>query len=90
MLLPLPTALWARLDSRQSKVHRLSRQGLWFMMIGDAGESELMELAWRESEQSFMLRAADPALIKQAQDQAVHTLQQLFANNGYTVKIIWQ
>ena len=88
--LPLPTALWARLDSQKSNVYKLSRYGLWFMVLGDAGESELMELAWREAEQGFAQKAADPALIKQARQQAEKVIAQLFAKSGWSVNVIWQ
>ena len=88
--LPDPRVQWARLDSQKSNVHRLSRYGLWFMVIGDAGESELMELAWREAEESFGTLGASPSLIAQARQQAEKVITQLFAQANWQVKVIWQ
>ena len=88
--LPDPKVLWARLDSQQSKVERLSRYGLWFMVLGDAGESELVELAWKEAETSFAKLGASESLITQARQQAEKVITQLFAKSGWSVKVIWQ
>ena len=88
--LPAPRVQWARLDSQKSNVHRLSRYGLWFMVLGDAGESELMELAWQEAQESFATMGASPSLIAQARQQAEMVIAQLFAQANWKVKVIWQ
>lgn len=88
--LPAPKVVWARLDPQQSRVHRLSRYGLWFMVIGDAGESELVELAWREAQARFIERGADQSLITQAKQHSERVLGELFAQTGWTVKAAWR
>jgi len=90
LVLPQPTVLWARLDSTHSRVHRLSRHGLWFMVLGDAGESELVELAWREAEQGFAMRGNDSTLIEQAKQQSQKVLVGFFTQLGWQVKVVWR
>ena len=85
-----PKVVWARLDPQQSQVHRLTRTGLWMLLLGDAGEAELVELAWREAQARFIERGADQALIQQARQHAERVLGELFSQTGWTVKVQWR
>ena len=60
------------------------------MVLGDAGESELVELAWREAEQGFAMRGSDTKLLDQAKQQSQKVLTGFFTQLGWQVKVVWR
>jgi len=89
LVLPAPEVSRPRLDQEKTRVFELTRQGLWAVLPGDAGQSTAVNHAYRHAQKVVAAVGADPKLIEKARSDAEETLSAFFQALGWTVTVRW-
>ncbi len=79
----------ASLDHASTRVYRIDRRGLWYLVPGDAGEVTLLNEAMGRAEQVIADAADDAALLHRARTHAEQVIHPFFAELGWEVEITW-
>jgi hypothetical protein len=88
LTLPPPQVFSARLDHERTRVYQAHRTGLWKLLPGETGASELLENALAKAQQNLYEVASQKALLDLAAEQAQRSLRCLFQTLGWEVQVI--
>jgi len=89
IVLPAPRATSPRVDHDRTRVVRVSDEGLWTVVPGDAGRGRVIDRAYAEAQQTVAGVAGDPALADRARRRAEQVLGAFFRVCGWTVRVKW-
>ena len=89
LLLPAPVLDRPRLDWERSQVYRIDRGGLWKVMPGQAGETELINAALRQAQRRLIDATSRADLIAEAKTLTANHLNLLFASVGWRIEVRW-
>jgi hypothetical protein len=89
LVLPAPHVARPRLDHERTKIYRIDRSGLWQVVLGDAGESELINRALQDAQQMIAQVGSQRELIEQARCRTNELISSFFHVLGWHVQIQW-
>jgi Protein of unknown function (DUF4230) len=89
LVLTPPTVSSPRLDQDKTRLLYLTRQGLWSIVPGDAGQKAVVNQAYRHAQEVVAAVGRDPMQLEEARQHAESTLSGFFAAIGCKVTIRW-
>jgi hypothetical protein len=89
LLLPSPTVSSPRLDQEKTRLLYLTRQGLWAILPGEAGQEAVVNHAYRHAQAVVASAGNDPHLREEARHHAESTLGSFLAAIGWKVTVRW-
>jgi hypothetical protein len=87
--LPRPHLISYRLDHSATRLVSLSHNGLWMIVLGDAGRTAVLNRAYGEAERAVADAAVTPETIYEAAEHAQNVLAVFFGTGGWTIQIQW-
>jgi hypothetical protein len=89
LVLPEPQVQSPRVDHVRTRVFAITHDGLWLLVPGDAGRTEVINLAFVDAQRCVEMAAADPALMQRCRDQTRQVLTTFCRGFGWTVEVRW-
>jgi len=89
LVLPEPKVRYARLDHERTTIYDVSRQGLWWLTLGDEAARKLVNKAMKQAQVTVRSAARDPSLVEQARRRAERVLRTAFEAIGWDLKTQW-
>lgn len=89
LLLPQPTVSSPRLDQERTKLLCLTRQGLWAIVPGEAGQEAVVNHAYRHAQAIVASAGNDPHLLEEARHHAEAISDSFFSAIGWKVYVRW-
>jgi hypothetical protein len=89
LILPNPELRRPRLDHDRTRVYRVDRSGLWYLLPGDAGEAELVNYGMERAQATLLAAATRLGALNQARRHAEQVLTHFFDSRGEHVAIHW-
>jgi Protein of unknown function (DUF4230) len=90
LVLPEPKVRHARLDHERTTVYSVSRQGLWWLALGDEPARKLVNKVMKQAQAEVESAAQDPGLVEQARRRAERVLRGAFEVIGWEVDLGWE
>lgn len=88
--LPHPEVVTAYVDHETSRVHSITRQGTWFMALGDAAARRLVDEGFRGAQAQLNQFKPDADLMDRARGYAERLLSRQFDSVGWRLVVVWQ
>jgi hypothetical protein len=90
LVLHQPAVRSPRVDLQRTTLFEVTHEGLWLLVPGDAGRTELLNLAYAQAQRCLVTAAADPALQQRCREQTRQVVQTFCRGQGWEVEIQWE
>ena len=87
--LPPPRTMRPRIDHDRTRIVAIERRGMWQVLLGQAGESQLTNRAMAAAQQALAAAADDPQITLKACGHTERVIGQFFAALGWEVTVQW-
>lgn len=90
LALPNPTITAPTLDHFRTKVYRISRTGMWRILPGPAGETQVVNMAMEHAQRILIDTVDLETLSVQAKTHTSTVLSEFFNSIGWHLEIAWR